>query len=163
MFCVKSGSKGQGAFEYILLVGGALAIVVLVLVILRGTISGGGAGITTEMDKLFCGGVGSPDVLAATGIVDNTKKDLRYSAAKKTSVAGVNAQVDRSTDMTVSIYSDAGVTKLRDDITVPCSSGACSQKWALDPNVDNVQQISVTVQCLNDQCGSGSARAIRCV
>ena len=46
--------KGQGAFEYILLIGGVLVIVVLVIMVLRGTGSSSAAALKGEMDNTLC-------------------------------------------------------------------------------------------------------------
>ncbi len=77
----RNKTRGQGAFEYLLLVGGVLVIVVLVFLVLRGSVLGGGAGnILSAMDKNLCAGFTAQSQEAAastvtfTSAIANSKK-----------------------------------------------------------------------------------------
>jgi len=47
-------TRGQGAFEYILLIGGALVLTIVAIVVLKGTMATGGARVSEEMIRFSC-------------------------------------------------------------------------------------------------------------
>lgn len=118
------GKRGQGAFEYILLIGGVLVIVVLVVLVLRGVGSSGGAAVSGELDKILCGGM-TPVALSNSGTIAAT-------AVKRAAVV-IDGQYSSTTAGTATFTIDS--------TSFPVNLG-CTDQGVCQAYVDRVGSLS---------------------